>query len=190
MRLPSTRISPSLGGSRPAIILSSVVLPQPDGPTTTKSSPSPMLRSMGRSEATSPSRVRYVFAAPTISIIGRPAGAGATSTARAMATAATSQRHVCRQIVVRVEVFRVVLRGGVKPAILDHDRNRVAHVLLTDLERLPRGAGGIGIERNGQLEPLRQGLDASAFRIGLEYGLRRRLGILDGSDDRLRARQH
>ena len=37
---PSTRISPSLGGSSPAIIFSSVVLPHPDGPTTTTNSPS------------------------------------------------------------------------------------------------------------------------------------------------------
>ena len=55
---PSTRISPSLGGSRPAIILSNVVLPQPDGPTTTTNSPSPTVKSIGRNDGTSPSRVR------------------------------------------------------------------------------------------------------------------------------------
>ena len=55
---PSTRISPVDGGSRPAIIFSSVDLPQPDGPTTTTNSPSLMWKSSGRSDGTSPSRVR------------------------------------------------------------------------------------------------------------------------------------
>ena len=39
---PSTRISPVDGASRPEIIFKSVDLPQPDGPTTTKNSPSLM----------------------------------------------------------------------------------------------------------------------------------------------------
>ena len=39
---PSTRISPVEGASSPEIIFSSVDLPQPDGPTTTKNSPSLM----------------------------------------------------------------------------------------------------------------------------------------------------
>ena len=55
---PSTRTSPDVGGSRPEISLSSVDLPQPDGPTTTKNSPSLMWKSSGRSDGTSPSRVR------------------------------------------------------------------------------------------------------------------------------------
>ena len=38
---PSIAIRPEVGSVNPAIILSSVVLPQPDGPTTETSSPSP-----------------------------------------------------------------------------------------------------------------------------------------------------
>ena len=45
--VPSTRFRP-VGGRSPAIILSRVVLPQPDGPTTTTNSPSPMVKSIGR----------------------------------------------------------------------------------------------------------------------------------------------
>src|SRR5699024_1195012 len=37
---PLTRISPLVGYSKPATWLSTVVLPQPDGPTRTKNSPS------------------------------------------------------------------------------------------------------------------------------------------------------
>ena len=37
---PSMAIVPAVGVSKPAIILSSVVLPQPDGPSSEKNSPS------------------------------------------------------------------------------------------------------------------------------------------------------
>ena len=37
---PSSRMRPPVGSSSPAIILSVVVLPQPDGPSMTKNSPS------------------------------------------------------------------------------------------------------------------------------------------------------
>ena len=40
---PSMRISPALGSSKPAIMRSVVVLPQPDGPTSTTNSPSSMV---------------------------------------------------------------------------------------------------------------------------------------------------
>ncbi|MNU09820.1 hypothetical protein D3C72_2566080 [compost metagenome] len=43
--LPPMRISPAEISSRPAIILSSVDFPQPDGPTSTTNSPSLMVRS-------------------------------------------------------------------------------------------------------------------------------------------------
>ena len=46
------------GANSPEIIFSSVDLPQPDGPTTTKNSPSLMWKSSGRSDGTSPSRER------------------------------------------------------------------------------------------------------------------------------------
>jgi hypothetical protein len=52
------QISPVDGASSPEIIFSSVDLPQPDGPTTTKNSPSLMWKSSGRSDGTSPSRER------------------------------------------------------------------------------------------------------------------------------------
>ena len=42
---------------RPARILSSVVFPQPEGPTTATKSPSPMPKLMPSSAATLPSRV-------------------------------------------------------------------------------------------------------------------------------------
>ena len=44
--LPSMSTSPSVGCSRPAMVRSSVVLPQPDGPSRTRYSPSRVARSM------------------------------------------------------------------------------------------------------------------------------------------------
>ena len=41
---PSMRISPAVGSSKPAIMRSVVVLPQPDGPTNTTNSPSSMVK--------------------------------------------------------------------------------------------------------------------------------------------------
>src|SRR3546814_195142 len=41
---PSSRILPEVGSSSPAIILSVVVLPQPEGPSSTKNSPFSMVK--------------------------------------------------------------------------------------------------------------------------------------------------
>ena len=41
---PSSRICPEVGSSSPAIIRSVVVLPQPDGPSSMKNSPSSMVK--------------------------------------------------------------------------------------------------------------------------------------------------
>src|SRR5215813_6235597 len=51
---PPMVISPSVISSRPAIMRSSVDLPQPDGPTKTQNSPSETSRSTLRMTATSP----------------------------------------------------------------------------------------------------------------------------------------
>src|SRR5262247_3433447 len=51
---PSIMISPSVGTSNPASIRSSVVLPQPDGPSSAKNSPSPMSRWASSTAVTEP----------------------------------------------------------------------------------------------------------------------------------------
>src|ERR1043165_3400194 len=56
-RLPMT-ISPEVGCSRPAIMRSIVVLPQPEGPRKTTNSPSRISRSMPSTAATSPNSLR------------------------------------------------------------------------------------------------------------------------------------
>src|SRR5687767_4763080 len=63
----SIRIDPSVGESKPAIILSSVVLPQPDGPSREKNSPSLMVREELSSALNAP-KLRVTL---RISIIGR-----------------------------------------------------------------------------------------------------------------------
>ena len=56
---------PALGSSSPAIMRKSVDLPQPDGPTSTRNSPSSIVRSVGESATPSPKRL----ASPTISTL-------------------------------------------------------------------------------------------------------------------------
>ena len=55
---PDSSSSPPDDGSSPAIIFISVLLPQPEGPTTATNSPAWMVKSSGRSVSTSPSCVR------------------------------------------------------------------------------------------------------------------------------------
>ena len=55
--LPSMRISPSLTLSSPAIIASSVDLPQPEGPTSATNSPVSASRSMPLRTSTEPKRL-------------------------------------------------------------------------------------------------------------------------------------
>src|SRR5262245_22885146 len=52
--LPRSRTSPAVGVSRPPTIRITVVLPQPDGPTSTTNSPWPMPRSRGSTTGTTP----------------------------------------------------------------------------------------------------------------------------------------
>src|SRR5438067_13903351 len=53
---PSSSILPDDGSSRPAIIRSVVVLPQPEGPSRTKNSPSAMVNDDARTAVKSPKR--------------------------------------------------------------------------------------------------------------------------------------
>ena len=55
---PDTSSAPPLIGSKPATIFISVLLPQPEGPTTETNSPARMSKSSALSVSTSPSRVR------------------------------------------------------------------------------------------------------------------------------------
>ena len=51
---PSTEIEPLVGLSKPAIMRSSVVLPQPDGPSSEKNSPSRMVSEASSSALNAP----------------------------------------------------------------------------------------------------------------------------------------
>src|SRR5438128_727392 len=53
---PSSRICPEEGSSSPAIMRRVVVLPQPEGPSKTKKSPSPMVNEEERTAVKSPKR--------------------------------------------------------------------------------------------------------------------------------------
>src|SRR5882762_10712554 len=61
MSAPPSVTRPASGRSNPAMIRSVVVLPEPDGPSSVKNSPSPTLRSTSSTATTSP----YVFRIPS-----------------------------------------------------------------------------------------------------------------------------
>src|SRR5205085_7141620 len=86
-------------------------------------------------------------------------GEGARISLLLYSDGAISQRHIGWQVLVRIELLRIALCGRIQAAIVDHHRDRLCHVLLAHLERLTRGAGWICIERDRQLEALRQGFD-------------------------------
>src|SRR5215470_16059491 len=67
---PPIRMSPEVCVSSPAIILSSVVLPQPDGPRSTRNSPSLMLRSTPSTAVWPVNSLRSTFVS-TVAISGR-----------------------------------------------------------------------------------------------------------------------
>src|SRR5690348_15703428 len=58
MLFPSSRTSPLVGWSNPAMMRSAVVFPQPLGPSSDSSSPEPTLRSTESTATTSPNCLR------------------------------------------------------------------------------------------------------------------------------------
>src|SRR3954468_11099089 len=70
MSSPATRSSPVSGLSIPAIRLSSVLLPEPEGPMSARKSPSAISMLMSDSTGTTWSPRRYDFARPRISTRG------------------------------------------------------------------------------------------------------------------------
>ncbi len=54
---PASRMRPSLGASKPASMRSSVVLPQPDGPSSAKNSPCRMSSVSASTATTAPKRL-------------------------------------------------------------------------------------------------------------------------------------
>src|SRR5438477_10330326 len=68
---PSTSMSPAVGASRPPSRCKSVLLPDPEAPTTATVSPGTTERSTPISTGTSSGPLRYVFRKPRHSITGR-----------------------------------------------------------------------------------------------------------------------
>ena len=83
MSRPWSRIWPLVGSSKPAIIRRVVVLPQPDGPSIEKNSPSAMRRSTCSTALTSCEPVANSFSTPTSSIADRPSSSGTAGRAPA-----------------------------------------------------------------------------------------------------------
>ena len=104
-------------------------LPQPDGPTTTKNSPSVMWKSSGRSDGTRRrasdmfSRRRKLDPRRFAGAVGQGADARPADRHRPFSSPLSSQAQpftvALGQIVIAVKRLRIVLGLGIEPAILD-----------------------------------------------------------------------
>ena len=81
MRSPSTTSEPDVGRSIPAIMAPSVLLPEPDGPTTATSSPRPIARSTLRTPTWAAPPEPQIRVRSRASISAAPAGGGAAGAA-------------------------------------------------------------------------------------------------------------
>src|SRR5689334_24275785 len=84
---PCSRITPLVGSSKPAIIRMVVVLPQPDGPSREKNSPSRMSRSIPATAVITSPRAWNSLTTPDSSIAGRAVSRAPRRVAAALADA-------------------------------------------------------------------------------------------------------
>ena len=76
---PSSRIAPSVGASKPAIIRRVVVLPQPDGPSSEKNSPAAIVKQASSTATKSAKRLVTWSISMTTAAGTPPAAAPAAS---------------------------------------------------------------------------------------------------------------
>src|SRR6201985_4022573 len=116
---------PSVGSSRPAMMLSSVDLPQPDGPTRIRNSPASMAMSIPLRISTFPKVLR------TLAIVSAPISSSLHRAGRQAAHEILASNHVDEQRRQRCDERR----GHVHVVFLDRT-GRVREVVQTDRDRL------------------------------------------------------
>src|SRR3954471_14749082 len=108
--LPCRKTSPSVGSSNPAIMRIVVVLPQPDGPSSEKNSPSPMVTSTPLTAATASPCAWNVLVIPLSSIAASSVHTSAVSASFVSVTSGSDMaHHVLDPRVVLEPVHRQVL---------------------------------------------------------------------------------
>src|SRR5450631_130620 len=90
--LPSSKARPVVGVSNPATMLSSVLLPQPDGPTMVRNSPAPIAISMGLSACTASAPAPKRLDTPSISNLALARRGAASSATGSIAMRARLQQ--------------------------------------------------------------------------------------------------
>src|SRR3954462_13024185 len=108
--LPCRKTSPSVGSSNPAIMRIVVVLPRPDGPSSEKNSPSPMVTSTPLTAATASPCAWNVLVIPLSSIAASSVPTSAVSASFVSVTSGSAMApHVLDARVVLEPVHRQVL---------------------------------------------------------------------------------
>ena len=129
------RIRPDEMSSSPASIRSAVVLPQPEGPTRTRNSPS--ATSMLRSSTATVSSNRFVTCSNAIvAIRRRSSGVGASSEVR------RGEKRCTRRVSVRNGITAAATPDGVHEQERQPEHDRAARTPPHDQERLARAPSG------------------------------------------------
>src|SRR3954470_12935435 len=137
--LPCRKTSPSVGSSNPAIMRIVVVLPHPDGPSSEKNSPSPMVTSTPLTARTASPWEWNVFTMPLSSIAASSVPRAAAASFVSVKSGSDMAHHVLEPRVVLEPVHRQVLA--------------VPRVLEAAVRHLRR-EGDVGVDPHGaEVEP-------------------------------------
>ena len=124
--LPSSTALPVVGVSKPATMFSSVLLPQPEGPTMVTNSPAPIARSIGCSACTTSSPPPKRLDTPSTTSFAPARRDGVASATDSIPIGARlSLRHTI--LATKVESTNGAQLGGIVEAIVDGESG-----LLTD----------------------------------------------------------
>src|SRR5690242_9318144 len=193
MRRPSTTIVPAVGVSSPPIRLSSVVLPEPDGPMSATKSPRGMSRSMPCSTSiVSPPR-RYVFVTPRIStrtfmdaglLVGEPRRRTVPERGRRRDDHALARAHAVDDLALRADALARRHRAALHTSIRVDEQGVPAYGIGGHGHRggygRARGVGG-GAERRHPDPHIRH--DARILGADRDAHLDRGFGAIGGRDD-------
>src|SRR5262252_7537471 len=173
--LPATSIAPSVVGSRPAIMLSSVLLPQPLGPTIETNSPRPIARLTSSTACTSPWRERKCFDTPrtdTAASLLSAAPAGSVSRRTSVMAPLSVPCRLLRDELVGVVGGRILRRDAAVG--LEHRQHLLPVVLGGPADRMALRGRRVQLLLERDLEAFAQHVLAE---IGIELEARRHRGV-------------
>src|SRR5690349_1695510 len=153
--LPATSMTPVLTGMRPAIMLSSVLLPQPLGPTIETNSPRARVRLTSSTACTSPWRDWKRFDTPrTATAVAGTAPAGSGRLRTSVMAPLSASAVLLRDELVGVVRRRLLRRDAAVG--LEHRQHLLPVVLGGPADRMALGRRRVQLLLERDLQPLAQ----------------------------------